>query len=64
MASLEPCELFVLVLVYLPPSMRTFPITAPASDSVGKLRKCVRIDANGLVLWKVLPLCSSHRITY
>jgi Crinkler effector protein N-terminal domain len=70
---LEPYELFVLVLGDLPPSMHTFPMTLPASDSVGKLREQVcaqnqnslkAIDAKELVLWKVLPLCSSHRIIY
>jgi hypothetical protein len=73
MAGLEPYELFVLVLGDSPPSMRTFSITAPASDSVGKLRELVLdeiqnrlkgIDAVDLVLWKVFQLCSFRCITY
>jgi hypothetical protein len=65
MAGPEPYELFVHILGELPPSQHTFSISAAASDSVANLKRKVygekqnrfkSIDADDLVLWKVLQL--------
>jgi hypothetical protein len=67
MADQEPYELFVFILGDSVPSSRMFPITAPASDSVDKLKRLIYANAQNrlkgiaaidLILWKVLPLCS------
>jgi Crinkler effector protein N-terminal domain len=70
MASFELC---VHVLGDLPPSSHILPITATASDYVAKLEEQVYvkkrnrfkdIDADDLILWKVVPLHSCHRLMY
>jgi Crinkler effector protein N-terminal domain len=66
-------EIFFFLLGDSSPSNDTFPITASPGDSVGELKDKVYalvqnslhvkgIDARNLILWKVLPLCSFHRI--
>jgi hypothetical protein len=73
MADRKSYKLFVFILRDSQPSLPYFSIKATTSDSVGKLKELIYakaqntlegIDANELVLWKVLQLCSFRRIMH
>jgi hypothetical protein len=70
MADLEPYELSVLLGNSL---KHTFSITVTARDTVSKLKEGIfakkqsrlkGIDEDDVVLWKVLPLSSFHRMVH